>query len=455
MRHLLLCRIFLASDEAFNSIPLLRHVRHQPVTIWALSSLSLFLDTFFYTLTISALPDILQSSMGASESANGIVTTMFGVGSLVGSTASGILSDRLGNRRGLQMAGSLVYTTAGVILYFARRYYQVILFRLADGLASGIACTLLYASLGDVYPADRLAFKVAVVYFCNNAGYTIGPVTGQRLYDIMGVKGPAAVIIALSLLKLVLLAVVTEDSLTIRDMVYTNKVVGKDSETCTSASDSRTDSPPDSAPREPGMSLLRLLLRLPVVVATLSIIASIGIQCTLENLVPLHLVDTLNHTRDNGMTFVILGLVFTLMVPVVGKATDRLIGWRGEPLRYWIILTGAVGSILAVALMAFSGSYAVMMTGYALFALADLFMFVPSQSAYGDFVNDASTNSMARGYSIAVFAWAVGAVALPPIGTALYARLGFIWPAFGISVVVCAISGIACLVFIMRKDSSG
>ncbi|KAJ2526340.1 hypothetical protein GGH20_003557 [Coemansia sp. RSA 1937] len=426
-------------DVAGHASSSLRFIRDSPETVWALASLSLFIDTFVYMLTVSMLPEILQDSMGAPESANGVVTAMFGVGAVLGCFVSGILSDRIRERRGLQMISSLIYSVSGIVFYFARHYYQILLFRLIDGIASGVACTLLYASIGDVYPANLLAFKVAIVYFCNNIAYTIGPICGQRLFDMAGVKGPAALVIALGLLKLVALFVFSNDSLAIRSAVRSRAYV--------SAADDSTFS--KSHESVASMSIPRLLMQPPVIISTLSIVTSIGIQCMLEGLVPLHVVDKLNHDQDNGITFVILGLVFTIMVPIVGKATDSLIEWRGETMRYYAMMFGAAATVCSVLLMALANSYAVMMVGYAFFAVADLCMFIPAQSAYGDFVNGANTDSMARGYSISVFAWALGAISLPPIGTALYLRFGFSRPSIAIAAIPCAICAIACLLFII------
>ncbi|KAJ1866257.1 Thimet oligopeptidase [Coemansia sp. RSA 989] len=157
----------------------------------------------------------------------------------------------------------------------------------------------------------------------------------------------------------------------------------------------------------------------------MAIVTSIGIQCMLEGLVPLHLAEKLNRHHDGGITFVILGLVFTTMVPIVGHITDRLIEWRGETMRYYVMMFGSLATIAAAILMAFAKSFAVLMVGYSFFAVADLCMFIPAQSAYGDFVNGENVNSMARGYSIATVAWALGAISLPPIGSALYSQHGF------------------------------
>ncbi|KAJ2424127.1 hypothetical protein GGF47_003006, partial [Coemansia sp. RSA 2524] len=269
---------------------------------------------------------------------------------------------------------------------------------LVNGVASGIACTLLYATLGDVYPANLLGFKIAVIYFCNDIAYTVGPICGESLFNIGGVKAPALVVIGLGLLKLAVFAIMAVDSLVIRDMVQIDE-------------EPATKERITSIPVQPkSMSILKLLLRPPVVIATILIIASLGIQGMLEGLVPLHLVDTLKRPNVNGITFVILGLVFTALVPIVGKVNDMLIDRH------------------AMVLMSLANAYGVLMVGYSFFALANLCMCIPAQSAYGDFINGAGTDSMARGYSIGVCAWAIGGIVLPSIGSALYSHLGFAKP---------------------------
>ncbi|KAJ2615852.1 hypothetical protein H4S08_001046 [Coemansia sp. RSA 1365] len=361
--------------------------------------------------------------MNAPESSNGVVTTMFGVGSVIGSSVSGILSDYI----------------------------------------------------GDVYPANLLGFKVAIIYLCNNIGYTIGPVCGQRLFSVGGIKGPALVVIALGLLKFALLVIFAEDSLVIRKKLRTeviifqqassdvavveapgsqeleaNKPPDKKSASLSRVSSQQSQDADNNSPNSTHkISILRVLTRPPVLVSTLVIITCIGIQYMLEGIVPLYLVDRLNHTHDDGMTFVVVGLVFTLAAPVIGKASDMIISWQGERMRYYIMLFGAIAIIANVIVVALFKTYTAMMIGYALFAVSNLCMFIPAQSAYGDFVNGSDTNTMARGYSIAVFSWAAGAICLPPIATALYLVAGFAKPAIVITVVTCVISAGACQAYII------
>ncbi|KAJ2083995.1 hypothetical protein H4R24_000341 [Coemansia sp. RSA 988] len=450
-----------------------------------MSAISFFIDTFIYSLTVAMLPDVLQGKMGASESATGLVTTMFGVGGLIGSLSAGILSDHYHNRNVLQIIGSLIYVIAGIIFYYSEYYYQLLLFRFINGIASGIACTLLCTTVGDVYPANLLGFKLSIAYLCNDIAYTIGPICGEKLYQIDGLYGPALLVIALGLFKLVILVVFAEDSLVIRKLVrehmfsFSPADIEKNSSQMpsdkhTEATDdnnirinvlekspsqipNQRETPDtilaiDSILQQASIPLWKLLMRLPVFTSALAITSCLGIQGMLEGLVPLHLIDRFNRTDNSGISFVILGLVFTVLASAVGKITDATIIWRGEVMRYYIMLFGSISTVLAMLLMTLANNYATMMVGFSMFALTNLCMCIPAQSAFGDFVNGANTDSMARGYSIAICAWAVGAITLPSIGSALYSHTGFTKSVMGVSSITCAITAGACLCFIIRNQ---
>ncbi|KAJ2778006.1 hypothetical protein H4R18_004855 [Coemansia javaensis] len=472
-------RLWIQYESLLDRSGPLRAVRHAPATIWALSSFSLFLDTFVYALTVAMLPNVLQDDMGAPESANGVVTTMFGVGAIVGGLAAGVASDRTGDRRAMQTLGALLYMTAGLVFYFARHYYQMLVFRLINGVASGVACTLLYAAMGDVYPASLLGFKVAVICFFNNVAYTIGPICGERLFDVAGVKGPAAAVIALSLLKFFLYATMAVEPLAIRQSARSQEPAAKQAAAAGIVARAPHDwealsqdlpepgvaaapcpaggcgcrpacrSPGDTLDGRSDISFARLVARPPVLIATVAIVSIIGIQCMLEGIVPLHLSDKFGYADSGGITFVILGLVFTVMAPVAGKVNDVLIARHGEAMRYYAMLAGSLATIPTMVLMAYAGSYGLMMVGYALFAATNMCVFIPAQSAYGDLVNEMGSNAMARGYAVSTIAWAVGAICLPPIGSALYTRSGFALPVIAVPAVACAISAGACLAFVV------
>ncbi|KAJ2810467.1 hypothetical protein H4S07_002655, partial [Coemansia furcata] len=300
------------------------------------------------------------------------------------------------------------------------------------------------------------------------------------LFDLHGVRGTASIVIAFGIVEVVLLLTIGEESLAIRRSLSTfAKEPGSPEQ---KASTTTTLSPQSFladdinhkdalVPGSATMALVRgcqsissgeednavrmpvwkLLTQLPVLVSTLSIFVATCIQCTLEGLVPLHLSDSFNRSNSTGITFVIFGLALTILVPLVGKATDRLIEKYGDHVRFHVMLFGSVITIVAILIMALANSYALMMVGYVLLALTNLCMYVPAQSAYGELVNCTDTNAMAQSCSISIMAWAVGAIAMPPIGSALYASTGFAKPIIGLSASTCILCAAACLIYPVRR----
>ncbi|KAJ2559872.1 hypothetical protein EV175_000106 [Coemansia sp. RSA 1933] len=199
------------------------------------------------------------------------------------------------------------------------------------------------------------------------------------------------------------------------------------------------------------MTVWRLFFHIHVLVPTISIIVSIGVQCMLEAVVPLHLNDAFHESSKGGITFVIYGLALTLLVPVIGKINDLVIERYGDQMRYYLMFFGSVTSILTITLMALAKSFGVMIFGYVLYAITNLCMCIPAQSAYGDFANYLDSNSMASSYGISTIAWAIGAIAFPPVATALYSSSGFAKPLIVITLVTCVVCGIACLVYPLRR----
>ncbi|KAJ1858699.1 hypothetical protein LPJ76_000763 [Coemansia sp. RSA 638] len=393
-------------------------IRASPTAVVVGSCIAQLIDNITYTISFACLPHLFEDMKLASESQIGLVAAMFGIGGFLTSSLSGFVSDRLQSRKLPLVVGSIGYAICGCVLFFSHKLWHLLLYRLLNGMASGLVYPISTAAVGDVYPHKLLGLQMALLNVFNNAGYMIGPILGGAIYDhagvrgvstvvkslfnIGGVKAPALVVIGLGLLKLAVFAIMAVDSLVIRDMIQIDEEPATKEPRITSIS-----------VQPKSMSILHLLLRPPVVIATILIVASLGIQGMLEGLVPLHLVDTLKRPNVNGITFVILGLVFTVLVPIVGKVNDMLIDRHGERMRYYMMLIGSLIMILAMVLMSLANSYGVLMVGYSFFALANLCMCIPAQSAYGDFINGSGTDSMARGYSIGVCAWAAGGIILP------------------------------------------
>lgn len=442
---------------------ILAKIRQKPSTIWATSSLMALINRLIYTLTIACIPDLLQHVMHEPRSSNGIVTAAYGLGGLVAGVFVGYMSDRLQNRVISQMVAAMLYTVAGGILYGCHHFYQVILFRLVLGAASAIADTMLFTAVADVYPANLLGFKMGIIFVFDNVGNMLGPWLGGKTYEHTGVKGIAAIAIVIGLVELLMVLVFVKNSLDIRKdnktMEEETKPVNGRPETMTEASmvNSVADTMDENdeirtqSDNHHKLQLLKLLIQLPVIGPTMSILVGNGLQSTMETTLPLRLFDKLHYSPGKiGIVFLAIGGIMILVMPAMGYLTDRLIAQRGERVRYYTIALGSLLMLASLVITSVAESYGLLMCGYAFFAIVSMSVIVPAQSAFGDFINGSellAANAMAQCYSLAWVAEGIANIVLPPVASALYDAYGFMIMLVSMSTVLCTLCLVAVLAY--------
>ncbi|KAJ1734245.1 hypothetical protein LPJ61_001184, partial [Coemansia biformis] len=405
--------------------------------------------------------------MGVSRVSNGVVTAAFGVGGLIGGMLTGYLSDRMQNRNGFQIGASVLYVISGLILFFAEHLYLVFMFRLVLGVASSTADTMLFTTVADVYPANLLGFKMAIIFAFDNLGNMLGPLLGGKAYEHMGVSGVSIIAISLGSLSLVMDLVLVRNSLEIRRALATSAAprhlssnVGQASSEeliAESIDDSLQESAVSTArskrhcvePLDKQQSigndnvhgkvqLAQLLFRLPVAGPTVSVFVATGLQTVVETVLPLRLYDMFHYSPATiSIAFLIVGGVLTLAMPAIGYASDTVVAKHGEHKRYYTIAIAALAVLLAQTIVALASSYPVLIFGYALFAISTMAVAVPAQSAFGDYINASGTHAMAQCYSLAWLAEGLANIALPPTASALYATISFPAMLLSISAVLC------------------
>ncbi|KAJ2083994.1 hypothetical protein H4R24_000340 [Coemansia sp. RSA 988] len=429
--------------------------------------------------------------MGVSRASNGIVTAAFGIGGLVAGSLTGYISDRTQNRIGPQICASFLYMAAGLVLYFAEQFYQIIMFRLVLGFASSIADTMLFTTVADVYPANLLGFKMSVIFIFDNVGNMLGPLLGGKIYEKMGVSGVAIIAISLGVIELVMVVVFVRNSLDIRHAQVSESTnnsegivehtAGSTIVSSRSGGDNQTDSRIDSNPSKvsiystttqpedemaenpeipadisskdgKSMNLLRLIIQLAVAGPTVSIFVATGMQSVIETILPLRLFDRFGYSPATiAISFLIVGGVLILAMPAVGFLNDKIVAKHGEYVRYYAIALGALLIFLSQIVMALAGRYAVLILGYSLFAISSMMVIVPAQSAFGDFINASESPAMAQCYSLAWIAEGLANISLPPIASTLYAEEGFLTMLLSMSAVLCVFCALAVLLFPIRQ----
>ncbi|KAJ2013412.1 hypothetical protein GGI03_000649 [Coemansia sp. RSA 2337] len=470
-------------------------VRSKPATIWVASSLIALVNRLIYTLTIACIPDLLQRVLHEPRSSNGVITAAFGVGGLVAGCSIGYISDRTQNRLVPQLVAAALYVVAGVVFFYAKHFHQIVAFRLILGAASSIADTMLFTTVADVYPANLLGFKMAVLFVFDNIGNMLGPLLGGKAYEKMGVGGIAIIAMGLGVAEFLLILLFVRNSLDIRQTLVRNaasslstsasdlrviestitsrrpstsdhpseKVGATTCNSCVSISstgstpsDSDASNLPTSKPEvissasgaHSSLQIVRLLLQLPVVGPTVSIFVGTGMQSVIETVFPLRLYDKFGDSPgDIGIAFMIVGGVLILAMPAVGYINDSVISRHGERMRYYTIAVGVLMMLVSLSVTAVAGSYPVLIFGYALFSITSMLVIVPAQSAFGDYINSTGSHAMAQCYSLAWIAEGMANISLPPIASGLYAIIGFLRMLMSMSTVLCTICAISVLAF--------
>ncbi|KAJ2332311.1 hypothetical protein GGI00_002845 [Coemansia sp. RSA 2681] len=481
--------------------PIAIKVRSKPTTIWVASSLIALVNRLIYTLTIACIPDLLQRVLHEPRSSNGVITTAFGIGGLLAGCSIGYISDRTQNRLVPQLVAAALYVVAGLVFFYAKSFHQIVIFRLTLGAASSIADTMLFTTVADVYPANLLGFKMAILFVFDNIGNMLGPILGGKAYEKMGVGGIAIIAMGLGVAEFLLILLFVRNSLDIRqtlvrrtassiatspsDLAVIESTIasrrhsaseclgakggGLECSSCVSISSTRStpnDSSTSKSPTaKPGaaasspshshssLQTVRLLLQLPVVGPTVSIFVGTGMQSVIETVFPLRLYDKFGYSPGAiGIAFMIVGGILILAMPAVGYINDSVISRHGERMRYYTIAVGVLMMLASLTVTAVAGSYPVLIFGYALFAITSMLVIVPAQSAFGDYINATGSHAMAQCYSLAWIAEGMANISLPPIASGLYAVAGFLPMLISMSAVLCTICAISVLAYPLQSS---
>jgi MFS family permease len=147
-----------------------------PRNVWVVTVTS-FLTDVSSEMLISLVPQFLNEILGATTSVIGLIEGIAESTASLLKMGSGWLSDRLGRRKGLAVAGYALSTLAKPFLIWARSWPAVLAVRFADRVGKGVRTAPRDALVADsVEPARRgLAFGI------HRAGDTAGAVVGILL----------------------------------------------------------------------------------------------------------------------------------------------------------------------------------------------------------------------------------------------------------------------------------
>lgn len=142
--------------------------------------LSIYVPAFFIMTGISIVSPILSiyaRSFGVSYTLATLAVSIYAVGRLFTNLPVGILGDRIG-RRPVLLGGALIITVSAFLCATATNFWQLVMFRLLQGIGSSMWQTMRATILQDILqPEERgriLGYFQTFMLIGSSAGPTIG-----------------------------------------------------------------------------------------------------------------------------------------------------------------------------------------------------------------------------------------------------------------------------------------
>ena len=143
-------------------------------------ALSIYVPAFFIMTGISIVSPILSiyaRSFGVSYTLATLAVSVYAIGRLFTNLPVGILGDRIG-RRPVLLGGALIITVSAFLCAIATNFWQLVLFRLLQGIGSSMWQTMRATLLQDILqPEERgriLGYFQTFMLIGSSAGPTIG-----------------------------------------------------------------------------------------------------------------------------------------------------------------------------------------------------------------------------------------------------------------------------------------
>lgn len=306
-------------------------------------------DAVLFTMVVPALADYADR-WSLSEPQAALIFGAFPVAQLASATVAGRAADRHG-RRPLLIAGAAALIVASLIFAFAWSPLVLVAARAVQGAAAGIAWTAALAMVYDVYPPERIGFRMGLAQTAAGVSGLLGPLVGGVAIDVFGTRAAFA---SAALLPLVPLGIALGIPETRRAGV--------------------TGSPAGG---------MRRLFRQPAArAAGLALLTAAAVTALLEPLVPLDLSRRLDLTPGPiGLVFGAMLIAYFAATPLAGRRVDRH-GARD------VLLAGGLLTLLALPLVALlpAAGVAVALAGVGL-GMAGLS--APAGPLFGEAVADA------------------------------------------------------------------
>jgi len=168
-----------------QSEPQVSVIRQIPRSVWVLGCVSLFMD-ISSEIIHSLLPMFLVASLGASAGAIGIIEGVAEATAQIVKVFSGTLSDYLGNRKWLAVAGYSLGALSKPIFAIAPTVGVVVTARVMDRVGKGIRGAPRDALIADVTPPQLRGAAFGLRQALDTVGALLGPLLGVAIMLVSG-----------------------------------------------------------------------------------------------------------------------------------------------------------------------------------------------------------------------------------------------------------------------------
>jgi MFS family permease len=151
-----------------------------------------FVTQIGVSIMLPLLP-LYATSLGATPTVLGLLTSSFAVLIAVGQLAGGYLVERVAPRR-LVSFGIVTYATANVLISTAGAALPLIAFRSLAGLGAGVNQVAERLYVAQAIDRTRLAFANGVLSAAGSAGSVLGPTVGGLLVGVADLRLPFLVV---------------------------------------------------------------------------------------------------------------------------------------------------------------------------------------------------------------------------------------------------------------------
>lgn len=376
-------------------------------------ALSIFTATMGLGMVLPLLP-VYAKTFGASGATIGLTVSAFAIPQLIVSPFAGKLADRYG-RKPFLLLGAFAYFASAIGWWAADSLAVIILFRALSGMGSALIFSNAQAYVGDLAPQGAEGRYMGAFGVADFMGFGSGPLIAGVIRDYAGIEAVFLAMAALYAVVFTLILVVLP--------ARPPRALG---------SVTRLTASWGTIARHPTMQAL-MFYRVCYALATGVSMAFLAV----------HLEERVGATATMvGVVFAAQQIIGGLSQPLLGRLADRYS-------RRWLVFTGALIMAAGCSTVAWTDSFAVILSGMVIGpGLAAAIANVSAQAAQIDTGRDLGMATVA---SLGSAAFALGFL-LGAIGGGRLVDIASVPASFGVAALVMVLGG---TVFVLRGPRRG